>query len=308
MNELTGHLHHLLQIDGILHWCFLIGFFGFGVGAAWIFLRVLMPLRRLAGQARGIAAGDLPPFDGTGGIREIDDLRRSLQHMVREVALAREREAAYRSALIESLENERKRIAREVHDDTIQSLIVVAHSIERAAHAGARSPHLDTARVQVIQTVDNLRQMIANLRPTVLDELGLVAALEALCDEHSSLTLAVEGEGYPLDTTQELVIFRAAQEAIHNALRHAEATQIHVILRYLPQSVRLEVRDDGKGFHQPAQLQEFALRGRYGLIGMLERIQQIGGAVAVNSQPTGGTQISVSVPLKLNAAPNSGTV
>lgn len=302
MSEIVYHMNHLFHFDGILHWCFLIAFFGFVLGILWMILRILIPLRRLAKQAESIMTGDLPTFDTSGGIHEIDGLRRSLQHMVAQIAAAQERELMYRTALMESRENERKRIAREIHDDTIQSLVLVAHSIERAA-GETHNPHLDAARNQLLHTIDNLRQMIADLRPSVLDELGLVAAVEALCDDHPFLNFTVKGDVYPLDAMQELAIFRAAQEAIHNALSHANAAQISVTLSYAPQSVRLEVCDDGQGFSLPGQLQEFALRGCYGLIGLRERIQQIGGVVAVDSQPSGGgTNISVTVPFDRHAA------
>lgn len=300
MSEFVYHLSHLLHFDGILHWCFLIALAGFACGMLWMIARVLIPLRRLAQQAEGMMAGGLPAFDTSGGIREIDSLRRALQHMVGQIAVAQEREAAYRNALTETLENERKRIAREIHDDTIQSLVFVAHNIERAVRGRASliDNHLEDARLQLIQTIDNLRQMIANLRPTVLDELGLVAAVEALCEDHPQVSFTVEGKVHPLDAAQELAIFRAAQEAIHNALRHADAAQISVTLHYAPQSVELKVRDDGKGFALPAQLQEFALRGHYGLIGIRERIQGLGGMMTVESRPSGGTRLIVTVPLR----------
>ncbi len=302
MSALTHHLHHLVSFDGILHWCFLISVFGFLASSAWMIVRVLIPLRSLAQKAETFVDGGLPRFDTPGGIREVEGLRRSLRFMVEQIELAREREAAYRGGLTESLENERKRIAREVHDDTIQSLILVAHNIERAAQAaGAHSAHLDAARRQLIQTIDNLRQMIADLRPSVLDELGLVAAVESLCDDHPTMTFTVEGEVYPLDIAQELAIFRAAQEAIHNALQHADAAQVSVTLCYTPELVRLKVRDDGRGFALPSQLQEFALRGHYGLIGIRERIQHLGGTMTVESRPSGGTRLIVAVPVR-NAA------
>ncbi|MGQ9908711.1 MAG: sensor histidine kinase [Candidatus Flexifilum sp.] len=297
MTELTHHLHHLLQFDGILHWCFLIALFGFAIGMIWMLIRVLLPLRHLARQADSAMSGDLPAFTGRGGIAEIATLRQALQHMTAQVELAQQREAAYREALAETLENERKRIAREIHDDTIQSLIVIAHHIERAVPVPrGHQPHLDAARAHIIRTIDNLRQMIADLRPTVLDELGLIAALEALCEEHPALSLVVEGQAYPLEAAQELALFRAAQEAVHNALNHAHARQIRVVLHYTERAVQLEVSDDGIGFDPPAQLQELARHGHYGLIGLCERIHYIGGAVSIDSQPGRGTQIRVTLP------------
>jgi signal transduction histidine kinase len=133
--------------------------------------------------------------------------------------------------LTESQENERKRIARDIHDDTIQSLVLVAHNIERATQSTKMNEnhlreHLETARRQLIQTIDNLRQMIANLRPTILDELGLAAAIEVLCEKHQILEFSIVGDVYGIDQSHELAIFRAAQEAIYNAERHAQANRV----------------------------------------------------------------------------------
>lgn len=299
MSELEHHLHHLLHFDGLLHWCFLIALFGLLAGGVWMAARVLIPLRRLARQAESILTGDLPTFTTCGGTREVEQLRRSLQHMVGQIAAAQEREAMYRAALTESQENERKRIAREIHDDTIQSLILVAHSIERATreHTGTAARHLDDARQQLIQTIDTLRQMIADLRPTLLDELGLAHAIEALCDKCPPLVFTVQGEAYSLDHPQELALFRAAQEAIYNAERHANAQRISVTLTYALDAVRLEVRDDGDGFSVPAHLNELALRGHYGLIGIRERIQHLGGSVTVESRSSVGTCLTIALPV-----------
>jgi signal transduction histidine kinase len=114
-----------------------------------------------------------------------------------------------------------------------------------------------------------LRQMIGNLRPTILDELGLAAAIEVLCEKYEKLEFTVIGEAYGIDQTHELAIFRAAQEAIHNAERHAQAKKIVATLTYSPAAVTLEVCDDGVGFQIPHQLQEFLVRGHYGLLQFL---------------------------------------
>lgn len=133
MTETINHANHLFHFDGVLHWCFLIAVFGFLIGLVWVVVRVLIPLRRLAKQAAGMMEGNLPTFDKPiRGIREIEQLRRSLQYMVGQIQTAQEGETTYRNALTESQENERKRIAREIHDDTIQSLVLVAHNMERA--------------------------------------------------------------------------------------------------------------------------------------------------------------------------------
>ncbi len=299
MNPLVEHLHHLMHFDGLLHWCFWLALVGFPIVMAWITLRVLLPLRQLAHQAERIAAGELMTFDQPlSGIREINQLCSALQTMVNQLAAAQERELRYRSALTESQETERRHLAREIHDETIQSLVVVAHSIERAAHAAAADvpTHLSAARRQVIATIDTLRQLIAHLRPTVLDELGLVAAIETFCEQDARLRFQVEGQPVPLDHSQELALFRAAQEAVHNAQQHAQAEQITIVLRYNHAAVSLSVTDDGCGFQKPVHLREFALRGHYGLIGLRERIEHLGGSFALDSAPGRGTRVAVSLP------------
>lgn len=301
--DMTSHItQHVLQFDGVLHWCILVALVIFVIGVLWVIFRVLLPLRRLARQAVDLMDGHVPDFAApVKGMREIEQLRQSLRSMTEQVKTAQEREMMYRGALTESQENERKRIAREIHDDTIQSLIVVAHNIERAANAAKTdqshtSGHLDTARGQVIQIIDDLRGMIADLRPTMLDELGLAVALESLCDQHPALEFAVRGEVYSLNRDSELALFRAAQEAITNAERHAHAQHISATLTYAAAEVRLEVADDGTGFAIPRQLQEFAARGHYGLLGIRERMLHLGGTLALISNAAIGTRVTMIVP------------
>ncbi|XWX04216.1 sensor histidine kinase [Aggregatilineales bacterium SYSU G02658] len=300
MNPLTEHLHHMTHFDGLLHWCFLLALVGFPLVMGWIALRVLLPLHRLARQTERIASGELNLFDApVGGIGEIEKLRRSLQMMVAQVAAAQQRELMYRSALTESQENERQHIAREIHDETIQSLVVVSHSLERALQTcpPTSHPHLQAARQQIVTTVDSLRQMIANLRPTVLDELGLAAAIETLCERDSRLSFVVEGMPTALPHAYELALFRAAQEAIHNAERHADFNRVEITLHYDQAGVSLSVTDDGRGFHVPVHLREFALHGHYGLIGLRERIEHLGGTFTLESTPHQGTHLSVHLPV-----------
>ena len=296
MSETMNHLTHIVQFDGLLHWCVWLALFGFLVSLTWMVWRVLLPLRRLAKQANGIIEGNLPVFDlPSSGIKEVEQLRRSLQFMVGQIRVAQEREVAFRNALTESQEHERMRIAREIHDDTIQSLVFVAHTLERAKQ-GEVAVHLETARTQLIEVVDNLRQMIADLRPTVLDELGLAAAIEGLCEVHPEIEFTMVGAVYELGHDQELAVFRAAQEALYNAERHAHAQRIVATLTYADGLVTFEVRDDGRGFRIPQQLQEFAARGHYGLVGIRERMLHLGGQLNLISELAEGTRLSVTIP------------
>lgn len=289
-------------LHGLIYWCLLIFLISFFVGMQWVVVRVLLPLHRLTQATTMIISGDLPAFDiPLGGIREIDQLRTALRHMTAQIRLSQEREAIYRAALTETQEQERKRIAREIHDDTIQALILVSHTVDRAKAATqdsvtAVSRYLDMAREQILGVVNGLRQLITNLRPTVLDELGLVTALEVLCEPYPAISYQVVGEVYSISHSQELVIFRAAQEALRNAQHHAQATHITMTLTYAPTSVNLSVNDDGIGFNIPVHLQEFAMRGHYGLMGISERVHHLGGQLRLMSAAASGTQVMVELP------------
>jgi signal transduction histidine kinase len=305
MSEAIFHLQHLFHFDGLLHWCALIAIFTFIIGTIWVFLRILLPLRQLVKEATSLADGELPAFDTLDrGVAEIQQLRLALRQMVTRIREAQTLASEYRMALTDSQEQERLRLSREIHDDTIQSLIVTAHHIERAMQTTTASPnamieYLRNARTQIVETINNLRQMIGNLRPTVLDELGLFAALEALREAHPRIELRIAGTVRKIEDVHELAIFRAAQEAINNAERHARASRITVSLHFSPSTVTLEICDDGVGFDIPRQFQEFALRGHYGLIGIRERIVHLGGHLNLTSTPSSGTRLAVVLPLAM---------
>lgn len=303
------HLEHVVQFDGMLHWCFLIALFGFFVSLSWVVVRVLLPLRQLVKLAEGIGEGDFAIFaEPIHGIAEIDRLRVRLHQMMEQLQSGQERERAYQNALTDSQEHERMRIAREIHDDTIQSLILVTHHLERATSAANTEQdglpvHLKNARNQLLNTIDRLRSLIANLRPTILDEMGLVMAVEALCETHAALDFQVVGNACELQPAQELALFRTAQEAIHNAERHAQASQINAMLIYSETEVTLKVSDDGVGFEVPNQLQEFAAKGHYGLLGIRERVRHLGGNLSLTSNMKIGTEIEVRVPFAVSSSP-----
>jgi signal transduction histidine kinase len=296
------NLSHILHYDGFLHWCFLLALFGAVASAFWVMLRVLLPLHYLASLADGIASGDHNRFaEPIGGIKEIDLLRRNLHDMLNHVRIAQEREIAYRNALSDGQEQERMRIAREIHDDTIQSLVLVSHHIERAARhsdpAASVLPHLKNAREQVLDIVERLRRLIANLRPSILDELGVVTAIKSLCQNTAGVTFQVTGQVYSLPQAQELALFRAAQEALHNAKRHAQAKHINAALVYSNNAVVLSVHDDGIGFDVPGHLQALAAYGHYGLLGIAERAKHLGGWLKLSSALGAGTTVEVTFPV-----------
>jgi two-component system sensor histidine kinase UhpB len=192
-------------------------------------------------------------------------------------------------------EAERRRIGRELHDEIGQRLTGILLQLERTrAHV---PPELreNVLRTQELarSTLDEVGAIAWRLRPGILDDLGLVMALEALVQSvsdpaHARIRLRVIQPLPALGTDTEIVLYRVAQEGLTNALRHAHATEIRVVLRQHGGGVRLEVVDDGCGFDK-------AVAEGEGLRGMRERALSIGGHLQIGSRPRGGVTISLDV-------------
>ncbi len=278
----------------------------------WLVYRVLNPLHRLASQTIDVAQGNLVAFNQPcGGIQEIGILSQTMASMAGHVRRAHQESAAYRYALIDGQEAERARLAHELHDDTVQSLIAIAQSINLATGWIEKDPAravgmLNAARTQAVESVDSLRGLIANLRPPALEELGLVPALQMLAENEQGvmLTVTTMGKERRVPEAHELTLFRSAQEAVRNAVRHGQAKHIVIEIHYQPNEIRLVTRDDGKGFNLPKRLDSLADGGHYGLLGMYERVQQLRGSVRISSQRGQGTQIDVLLPLDGRNQPN----
>jgi signal transduction histidine kinase/YHS domain-containing protein len=280
-------------------------------GNLWLMVRVLLPVRRLAAQTARLSAGELAAFQQPcGGIAEIDALRRTLASMAGHVRRAQQESLTYHSALTAGQEAERARIARELHDDTVQSLIAIAQSMELAANWIEDRPAsvidmLKLARAQAVESVDNLRRLIGDLRPPALEELGLVPALRILARDTTAITVevVVNGTERRLDEMHELALFRGAQEAVHNASKHSGAERVLVAVAYEPDAVKLAVSDKGAGFAVPEPISTLVEAGRYGLTGMVERVESLSGQVGITSAPGQGTAITITLPVQPSAQP-----
>lgn len=277
----------------------------------WFYLRVLRPIQQLSHQAEQLKTGQLDSFEQAfEGIAEIKQLQRAMAGMCGHVRRAQQEKLTYHHALTAGQEAERARIARELHDDTVQSLIAIAQSIELATNWVESKPDqavgmLKSARTQAVESVENLRRLIGNLRPPILEELGLIPALKMLAKDINGITMTVgvKGPERRLDEVYELALFRSAQEAVHNALKHSGTGCVHVEVTYAPAEVRLTVRDDGSGFVVPDALGTFAEQGHYGLIGVAERIESLKGQVQIDSAPDEGTSVKITLPLNQASQP-----
>jgi PAS domain S-box-containing protein len=207
--------------------------------------------------------------------------------------------------LIDQREQERLRIARDLHDGPVQELIGISYALHGLAQARAEQDPKDELRPiakAIMDQIAELRAYAGELRPPTLFRFGLVKALrshmETLGEKHPELEIALEVECQEEDLPDEirLGLFRVYQEAVNNIIRHARATRLEVHFKEDDSHAALEIFDNGVGFTLPRDWLELARRGHLGLVGMRERTEAMGGTIRISSQP-GSTRIEVSVPL-----------
>lgn len=268
------------------------------------------PIQLLRASAAVVVAVSVTRFVRS---REVE-----MQTALESLQAARLHEAQRREALrgellkrvVAAQEAERQRIARELHDETGQALTAIGLGLRGASSVLRQDPDRAAGNLRqleglVARSLVELQRLIADLRPSHLDDLGLPAALRWYAGEiqtRAPLTVSVETEGEPRALQPEVntTLFRVAQEALTNVVKHADARHVTVRLRYEGESVRLEVDDDGRGFDlQAASLAAGA--PSWGLAGMQERASLLGGALTVETSPGAGTRIEVRLPY--HAAP-----
>ncbi|MBI3247514.1 MAG: HAMP domain-containing protein [Deltaproteobacteria bacterium] len=274
------------------------------VGSDWIVLRPVHALLRATQQLR---AGDLTARSGLPeGLGELDqlvvafdDMAEALDH--REVERERGEAELKRLSrqLLDAQESERRAIARELHDELGQALQALKINLQTAQ----RFPQNSGQRLQEsIGIVDHALQQVRNLsldlRPSLLDDLGLVAALEWYVDRQAQRVgfvghFTATPHDLRVDPALETVCFRVVQEALTNVARHAQAQQVWVEVERSETELHLRVRDDGVGFDVPSARERAARGASFGLLGMRERVELIGGSLETTSAPAQGTKIRV---------------
>ena len=211
----------------------------------------------------------------------------------------------YLQEATEAQEEERKRISRELHDETIQELVVLSQKLDMLSVESQSMSEGDRQRLEKLQQdtgniMKGVRRLSQDLRPAALDRLGLIPALEWLLtdtEEYSGLKtgITVIGEKRRLPERIELVLFRITQEAIRNTWRHANASRVDLKVVFTSEKVSISVSDDGEGFVPPKSMGDLAKDGKLGLAGMHERARLIDGSLTVESNPGKGTTIVVQV-------------
>jgi signal transduction histidine kinase len=270
--------------------------------ALWFGARqIIQPLQRLESKAAALAWGDFETIkEPVGGISEVQHLQQELTEMANKLQAAQEGLHDYIGAITSAQEEERSRLARELHDGTIQAVIALKQRVQLAQQSvkdqnGRQS--LKALEDLAEQTVENLRRLTRALRPIYLEDLGLVTALEMLARETShSNQLAVDfqpsGQERRLSRETELALYRISQEGLNNIVRHAKAKHATLSIRF-DKEVSLEVTDDGIGFMVPKSPTDLAPSGHFGLLGIRERADLMGARLEVKSDEGRGTRLSV---------------
>ena len=296
---------------------------------------VTRPVEALTAEAERIAGGKLDwpiPELGSDEVgrlgKSLDRMRQNLRKLLDDVAgvnvqlearvkertreldeantLLREREEARAQLLrkvISAQEDERKRIARELHDETSQSLAVLAMGIEGVQDAirTGRTPRLDEVKAVAVRTLEDVHRIILDLRPSVLDDLGLLSAIRWYGERHlTTRGISVRCEFGEIDRRlppeMETALFRICQEAMSNVARHAQATAVLIEVGLEDDVFRIDIEDDGLGFDRE-QVARREGRRSWGLMGIGERAEILGGTASVESSPGKGTRVEVRIPV-----------
>jgi len=272
------------------------------IGLIYFSIRTVNHIHNLRNNLINIENGSLSDIEieGKGIFAQLNITLRNIFDRIRkqEDELQREKLRRLRS-VIDGQDQERNRLARELHDGIGQSLIAVKLQLENAEtqNYSMMRAGIDSAKNMIDITIEDVRRVCNALLPAALNEFGIVSTLRALCSELASLAgfkAVFENEGSldRMSKKSQIYIYRIAQEALHNITKHARATQVNMKLMRENNIVTLEVSDNGKGFIFDAV--SFAQRN--GLQNMRERTNLLQGEFSINSQPGNGTTIKVIIP------------
>ncbi len=277
---------------------------------------VVRPLQELDRRAARVAWGD---FDAVkqpiGGVQEMDELRVTLAQMAERIRSYQAGMRDYLSAVTRAQEEERSRLAHELHDETVQAFIALKQRAQMARKAlgplaagqvadpGRAASRLEELERLIDGELVSLRRLIGDLRPIYLEDLGFVPALEMLArqteERHNlAVRLDVAGEIVRLAPDLELAAFRIVQQALANVASHAQAQNAVVSVEFAADGLSLTIRDDGHGFIPPEQPADLARQGHFGLMGMHERVLLYGGHLTIASAPGSGCTVQAWLPLQ----------
>ncbi len=277
----------------------------------WVLHRALEPLDRLQDAVDEVRAGhaNVRVELGDNSDERFDRLAETFNQMLDQLEHSAQQLKHVSGRIIQAQEEERQRLARELHDEAAQaltSLLVHLRLLERAKTPEEAQARVKELRDLTAQALEEVRRVALDLRPTILDDLGLGPALEWRVDEFNKApdvhaTIEVRGLERRLPRNVELVFYRVGQESLSNVTRHAYATQVRVALWQEGEWVTIEISDNGRGFDRDQACE--GPRG-LGLVGMRERLAMIGGELIVDSTPGEGTRIVARAPVQPEPAPD----
>ncbi|WP_448591871.1 HAMP domain-containing sensor histidine kinase [Thermoflexus hugenholtzii] len=301
-HQLSGEAYHRW------HYVYILLFAAGGTALSALIYSLLLrwalrPLEQLQEAAEAIRQGRLDvrvplhPFRDA----QMERLVETFNRMVETIASNSERLHWLSQQILQAQEEERARIARELHDEAAQwltSLLIRQRLLLRSLPPEMR-PEVEELQRMTAAALEHLRRIAMELRPAILDDLGLVEALRWQAEEFQKqtgvlITLRVQGRIERLPRQVELVLYRVAQEALTNIARHARATRVEVTLNCATEQLELFIADDGVGF-DPEAVRRSRARS-LGLMGMAERLALIGGTLEIDSAPGKGTRIRARVP------------
>ncbi|MBK9517528.1 MAG: HAMP domain-containing protein [Anaeromyxobacter sp.] len=342
-------LDEALPTEGAIPWLAVAGILAGQLGLVGLFAwgaarSVTQPVAVLTAEAERIASGELawpiPALgeDEVGRLGQaLDRMRQGLKGLVESVEQSNERleqrvrdrtselkganqqlrerelmRADLLRKVITAQEDERKRVARELHDETTQSLAVLLMRIERSQEAirAGQDPGLEEVKVLATWVLDDVHRLILDLRPSVLDDLGLLSAIRW----YAQRTLQERGVAVRFEFSElgrlppelETALFRMCQETMSNIARHAQATQVLIEASLEAGRIHVTIEDDGKGFDQ-AEVASRPGRPHWGLLGIAERAELLGGKAHIDSSPGAGTRVDVQIPIPQVPQPQEAT-
>jgi signal transduction histidine kinase len=281
-------------------------------GLLWLTNQIVRPLRRLM-RASASLLDDTPPSRNQDEVGQLSaDFRRIAERlMAQQVEL--EEAHLHRGQLLEQLitaqEDERKRISRELHDETGQSLTSLLVGLKIVDN----SPTLEEARKRIVElqeltsrTLEEVHKLSVELRPTLLDDLGLIAAMRSYSKDFSKkhgVQVAFHATGFEerVPPLVEVAVYRVVQEALTNIAKYAQARTVHLTLKRSETNLHAEVRDDGIGFDPEHVLAQKRKENRLGLLGMQERVTLLGGTFSLHSAEGEGVRLAFDIPLSPEA-------
>jgi len=231
----------------------------------------------------------------------------SIKWIEKEKALLKERQLVQQSLMAEIIkaqEEERKRISQELHDDTIQTIVALTNKLQylitnyqnQLPDEGFKI--IDSVAKTMQAVTKDLRKLCLDLRPSILDDIGLHEAVRSLVDtantEKTRVQLLVKGKSRRLTSDTEVAVYRFIQEALNNALQHASATEIFICMEFGVNTMKIDIQDNGKGFIIPKSMKQFLSVQKLGLIGMQERAKiLLNGKFDIHSSPGKGTTVTL---------------